>query len=184
MHSTSNLEDGYIGSGRRLWLSINKHGKENHVKEILEFLENRQALTDRETQLVNTDLLNDPMCMNLIIGGGSDGNGIGFKNFTSEMRSQHAKKRWENPKYRETLLPKVIETLKNIKNRHIPSFAGHTHTEETIEKLKMHKGKQAGTKNSQFGKMWIVKDSISIKIKKEDFSKYEELGWTAGRKIK
>lgn len=29
MHSTDNLEDGYVGSGKRLWYSINKHGKEN-----------------------------------------------------------------------------------------------------------------------------------------------------------
>lgn len=70
MHSTDNLEDGYIGSGRRLWLSINKHGRENHTKEILEFLESRQALKDRETQLVNEDVLKDPMCMNLQPGGG------------------------------------------------------------------------------------------------------------------
>ena len=29
MHSTDNMEDGYIGSGKRLWHSINYHGKEN-----------------------------------------------------------------------------------------------------------------------------------------------------------
>jgi hypothetical protein len=42
MHSTDNLEDGYFGSGKRLWFSINYHGKKNHSKEILEFLESRQ----------------------------------------------------------------------------------------------------------------------------------------------
>ena len=44
MHSTSNLEDGYVGSGKRLWLSIRKYGLENHEREILEFLEDRNAL--------------------------------------------------------------------------------------------------------------------------------------------
>lgn len=29
MHSTDNLDDGYVGSGKRLWNSIKKHGKEN-----------------------------------------------------------------------------------------------------------------------------------------------------------
>jgi len=69
MHSTSNLNDGYMGSGKRLWLSINKHGKKNHTKEILEFLDDRESLINREIQLVNEDILNDSMCMNLMKGG-------------------------------------------------------------------------------------------------------------------
>ena len=35
MHSTDNIDDNYLGSGKRLWNSINYHGKENHKKEIL-----------------------------------------------------------------------------------------------------------------------------------------------------
>ena len=31
MHSTTNLEDGYLGSGKRLRYSIRKYGKENHT---------------------------------------------------------------------------------------------------------------------------------------------------------
>ena len=38
MHSTDDLEDGYFGSGKLIIRSINKHGKEKHQKEILEFL--------------------------------------------------------------------------------------------------------------------------------------------------
>ena len=69
MHSTENLEDGYIGSGKRLWHSIKKHGKENHVCEILEFLPGRKELAAREAQLVNEELLDDDLCMNLNVGG-------------------------------------------------------------------------------------------------------------------
>ena len=50
MHSTSNLEDGYIGSGKRLWNSIRKHGKENHECEILEWLPDRSSLKEREKE--------------------------------------------------------------------------------------------------------------------------------------
>jgi hypothetical protein len=48
MHSTDNLEDGYMGSGKRLWNSINYHGKETHVKEILEYCKSREELVDLE----------------------------------------------------------------------------------------------------------------------------------------
>ncbi len=37
MHSTSNLKDGYLGSGKRLWFSIKYHGRENHIIEIKSF---------------------------------------------------------------------------------------------------------------------------------------------------
>ena len=33
MHSTDDLEDGYIGSGTKLWHSIKKHGLENFKME-------------------------------------------------------------------------------------------------------------------------------------------------------
>ena len=44
MHSTDNLGDGYLGSGKRLRYSINKYGEENHNREILEFVDSRKEL--------------------------------------------------------------------------------------------------------------------------------------------
>lgn len=85
IHSTDNLKDGYIGSGKRLWLSIKKHGKENHTLEILEMLSGRKALCEREKEVVTTDLLDDPLCMNLITGGGE---AVGFRGSHSEETKQ------------------------------------------------------------------------------------------------
>ena len=73
MHSTSNLDDTYLGSGTRLWKSIKKHGKDNHKREILEFLLDRKALASREKELVNDSLICDPMCMNIMRGGEAGG---------------------------------------------------------------------------------------------------------------
>ena len=69
MHSTTNIEDGYLGSGKRLRYSIRKYGKENHTKEILEFLRTREELVIRESEIVDKILISDKMCMNLCVGG-------------------------------------------------------------------------------------------------------------------
>jgi group I intron endonuclease len=68
MHSTDNLNDGYIGSGMRLWKSIDKYGKENHNVEILEYLPDRKSLALREEKIIN-EAKKDPMCMNIARGG-------------------------------------------------------------------------------------------------------------------
>ena len=72
-HSTDHLEDGYMGSGKILRYSLNKHSKENHKFEILEFCPDRQSLFEREAELVPIELMNDPLCMNLRKGGNGGG---------------------------------------------------------------------------------------------------------------
>ena len=69
MHSTDDLEDGYLGSGNRLRMSVRKHGKENFKREILEFCETRDELKKRESEIVNLDELAKKECMNLKVGG-------------------------------------------------------------------------------------------------------------------
>jgi hypothetical protein len=71
IHSTDNLNDGYFGSGKRLWQSIKRHGKGAHKKTILEFAPSRTALKERELALVNPETMKDPLCMNLAQGGGA-----------------------------------------------------------------------------------------------------------------
>jgi glycyl-tRNA synthetase beta subunit len=69
MHSTDDLDDGYIGSGKALWISIKKHGRETHRLEILEYSKSREELARREEELIDEHILRDPLCMNLQRGG-------------------------------------------------------------------------------------------------------------------
>src|SRR5690606_4123775 len=69
MHSTYNIKDGYMGSGKRLHYSLNKYGRENHKFEILEYCNSREELERRESEIVNIDLINEDLCMNLKPGG-------------------------------------------------------------------------------------------------------------------
>jgi hypothetical protein len=68
-HATENLDDGYLGSGRRILHEIKKYGRENFVREIIETLPDETSLRKREQEIVNAELLRDPLCLNLKNGG-------------------------------------------------------------------------------------------------------------------
>lgn len=196
MHSTNNLDDGYVGSGKRLWYSINKYGKENHKCEILEFLSDRKLLKEKEADMVNEELLQDPMCMNLTHGG----NG-GFDTINKQRKNLYGlngttghglenliwgkklKQRLIEKGTYDAYIKKQIEKIR--KNKW--SFKGKKHAEETKRKIgKANSIKQNGEKNSQYGTCWIysLKEKKSIKIKKDDLMKYIKNGWFKGRRLK
>lgn len=136
MHTTSNLKDGYLGSGKYLRYSIRKHGKENFKCEILEFLENIESLTIREKEIVNFELLKEPLCMNLKEGGiggnlGKNGEHLGGDNFKAahlywkipenrirflKIVSQKGKLRWSG--LSESKKEKILEKLNWIGGKH------------------------------------------------------------------
>lgn len=189
MHSTDNLEDGYLGSGKRLWNSINYHEKENHTKEILEFLKNRKELKKREKEIVNEQLLSEELCMNLKLGG--DGGFVNEEHKRKFIESNnwipsHEKIKWlhkNNPKWLEETKQKIKEGQKKI-NFNYNTFGGKTHTEETKRKISEKNSiNQMGEKNSQYGTCWINNGKESKKIKKEEINYYLCKGWFKGRKL-
>ena len=189
MHSTDNLEDGYIGSGKRLWRSVNKHGKENHVTEILEMLPDRSSLKEREKQIVNEELLGDKMCMNLMMGGEggfiSEENqfkraSAGGKAAIESLKNLRNNKEWV--KNNSESISNGITTAIKEGRFTPPDWNGRKHSNETIQKMKESKKDHGiGSTNSQFGKCWITNDIESKKIAKGD--QIPE-GWRLGRKIK
>lgn len=69
IHSTDNLEDGYMGSGTRLKIAYEKYGMENFTKEILKFFDSRKEASVYEAEMVNENLITDDNCYNIIKGG-------------------------------------------------------------------------------------------------------------------
>lgn len=69
MHMTDDLNDGYLGSGIYLWKAINKYGKQNFKKEILQYFKNRKDLEEAESKLITEEILKDPKSYNLALGG-------------------------------------------------------------------------------------------------------------------
>jgi hypothetical protein len=69
VHKTNNLEDGYMGSGKRSNYAIKKYGKENFKKDIIQFFDTYQEALDLESEIVNEELVKDINCYNLSLQG-------------------------------------------------------------------------------------------------------------------
>lgn len=69
IHSTDNLDDGYMGSGTRLKATYKKYGMENFEKEILKFFNTRKEASDYEAEMVTETLIKDDNCYNIKKGG-------------------------------------------------------------------------------------------------------------------
>lgn len=182
IHSTSNLNDGYLGSGKIIRYSIKKYGEENHSIKILEFLNSRKELLEKESKIINNELLKDPLCMNLQLGGN---NGWGLINSDSEIQKiksikGNKKKTWllENDKewtnnYKKKVSKGVKESLKKY-NR----WEGKHHSEKTISKMKeSHRGKHEMNKNRR----WISNGNEIKMISILELDEYINNGWKRGR---
>ena len=193
MHSTDDIHDGYFGSGTLLAKSIKKHGKEKHLKEILEFLPSREALKLREKEIVNEGVLSDKLCMNLKVGGeGGQNQSIALSNWKNEnyisAQSAGLKKKWTDPSYRCAVLTSTRSSRSlTMSNKHkagkikYDTFVDRKHTEETKQKMSQS---ASGQKNSQFGTCWVNKDLTIKKIKISDIDVYLLNGYTRGRSTK
>lgn len=202
MHSTDNLEDGYLGSGKILGYSRHKYGDENHIREILEYLPSRDKLKEREKEIVNEELLAQPLNINLKYGGegGWDHivNSAGYKRQLQKAGKNGGfanKSKWSA----ETKI-KVSKLLSNARTNYlISAWQGDNRAVmlDNLQKIRMlaaskkvaekrkntfaDRNHMQGEKNSQYGTCWVIKDIKPIKIKKEHLEEYLAVGYSRGR---
>lgn len=181
VHSTNNLNDNYLGSGKRLKRSVEKHGKENFKFEVLEFFDDRSSLMLRENEIVNNYLLSDPNCMNLRVGGIG-----GFSHEQQLINSKRGNLKFvelmKNPEWRKSQCDKVSIAQKKRCLKYGGYWNGKKHLDETKKKIgSTNSLKQMGENNSQYNTCWITNDVENMKINKN-----ENLpnGWKYGRIIK
>lgn len=195
MHSTTNLNDGYLGSGKRLRYSIRKYGKENHTKEILIFLPTRKDLILKEIEIVNKVLLSDKLCMNLKEGGQG-----GFINEEHRLKCSKAgikafrEKLDNDPKFKkkfsDTKRQNLFDEISDGRRKPITEMGGCDWTgrkhKESSKKLVGEKNsiKQKSEKNSQYGTYWVNKENVNKKIKSTELDVYLNNGWFRGVKSK
>jgi len=68
-HATKNTHDSYMGSGRGIRNAISKYGIENFTKEIIAVADSAEKLWELEKEIVNEDVVKDPMSYNVAYGG-------------------------------------------------------------------------------------------------------------------
>ena len=196
IHSTNDLDDGYLGSGKRLRYSIRKHGEDKHTREIIEFFDSRQALLEREVAVVDFNEIAKINCMNIALGGSGGWSHVNRDReyAASEIKSRSENLRgklltlWSNADYRAQMIEKTKQRHRDgVYDYSVLDRSGTKHTEETKAKMRASaSGKHAGSKNSQFGTCWIynLQEKRSMKIAKTDLDIMLQAGWLRGRKMK
>jgi len=98
VHSTYNLNDGYIGSGKILLKAIKKHRKENFTRTILHFAYDKAHAYTIESQIVDVWFVKRKDTYNTFLGGVG---GIGFTgqdNFASKTKMSEVKRKEKGQK--------------------------------------------------------------------------------------
>jgi len=192
MHSTNRINDGYLGSGKRLYYELNKYGRDNFKFEILEEFESREELVQAEINLITEQDLKNPNCLNLKQGGSggfSEENKVKGRVAANMAKALLLQTDLEfKEKYYEAIRKGQVEAKKRgVKFSNITenySWTGKQHKPETIEKMKnvrIERNLGKGSKNSQYGTCWITDEYSNKKILKGETIPE---GWRLGRKIK
>lgn len=69
VHTTKNINDGYMGSGSLISKAIKKYGLENFTKKILEVFDSEERMYERELEIVNSQFVSRNDTYNLVCGG-------------------------------------------------------------------------------------------------------------------
>ncbi|QQO96585.1 SegB-like homing endonuclease [Acinetobacter phage Mokit] len=114
-HKTSNLNDGYMGSGTVLKKALKKYGQDKFKKEIIKFHPDQNSMYEHEKELVDADLVLDKNSYNIKLGGQGGFDYVNATN-TEEFILKRNKKasaifqeKLKNPEFYEFWYSRMIE---------------------------------------------------------------------------
>lgn len=178
-HHTKDLNDGYMGSGKYIRSAIKMHGIDNFTKEILFIFDSSEEMYAKEAEIVNLKFLSEANTYNIKLGGfgGWDHENLNSDKQRAKCIKSNFKQNWlsENDPSWEGSRNKSKAGSENLKNAHIlgkikyDTFTGKLHTDATKIRIGLKNSEhQSGSKNSQYGTMWITNGLDSKKINKND----------------
>jgi len=191
-HSTNNIDDGYLGTGRYFFRAVKKEGKENFKKEILQMCENIiEARKLEESYIIKYNTLS-PNGYNLSPTGGCE------RGFSGALSEEHKRKIsvWQKGKtYVELYGPekaaqmkekqnikKLGSTIKKASQERKDKISawqkGKTYVElygpeKATQMKEKQKQRKLGTTSKRKGKKYI-EGFINKYGEKEGLKKYEE----------
>lgn len=128
-HSTNNLNDTYVGSGKLIHEAIKKYGKENFKREILEHFDTKEDAFNAQEKYINEYNTLSPNGYNISPKGGHQVHGG-----VSEESKQKMKESSKN-RIRKPLTESHKKSISNaLKNKPL--------SEETKEKMRKPKSKE------------------------------------------
>lgn len=168
VHSTDNLEDGYMGSGMRLHQAYKKYGIENFKKDIIKYFDSSQEAYDYEAEIVNETLVKDVECYNIHKGGSGGLSGNATYIFTKKLV---VKRKGESHFYvipAEEYDPLIYDT----------TWTGKHHTNEGKNKRRLKQTPENSTNN----RIWVTNMKGTVKyIRKELLDEFLSNGFELGR---
>jgi hypothetical protein len=133
-HSTENVNDGYLGSGKAFLRALQKYGKDAFSREVLAEFDTEEEALAYEEVLVTEEVIHDRECYNLITGGKSGSPNAETRQKISESlkgfgagipKGPFSSKHRENLSIAQRNKPPVTEeTKKRISEANIKSFTG------------------------------------------------------------
>ena len=152
-HSTTDVYDGYFGSGIAIKQAINKYGIDNFKKEIICYCNNEEELKEMEKYHIKKEgtFSNG---YNLTLGGEGI---LGYKHTEDSIRkASDSRKRYyeENPEMRE----KISEMAKKRVGK-LNSFYGRKLSQEHIDKLTVSRVKAITGVNNPSAKSVICNET-------------------------
>lgn len=197
MHMTTDLDDGYLGSGNLIKRAIKKYGVGNFTKRYLAVFNNFEEMVTKEAEVVNEEFIARDDTYNIMLGGSGSWFYVNTIWGNADTRSDRAKngalaanalganhtggrvflEKMNNPEFKEAWHAKLVK-------HNARAFAGKSHSDETRLKMQSaHRGKHTAEKNSNYGKRWMCRGNdkpISADIDMQ--RQLLEAGWIYGRK--
>jgi len=174
IHSTENIDDGYMGSIALVSQAIEKYGKNNFSKTILEYCDSREKLVELEKKIVNKEFVARRDTYNLSVGRG------GATSTWEKSNEKIAYKLKNDPVWVEARSYNTSLGVRNAMEKGKCSTATREFQMLRAEKRKATYAKnkhQQGENNSRYGRR-AINNGITWKwVQKEEVEKHLDAGW-------